>query len=78
MPEETITTTIKTGREVTDAIKNSLSPIFEEFEEEIKKAGGKVLVLEVRAKAGYVKLAYGFDDLESGNSVFGTSKGGAQ
>lgn len=78
MPKGTTKTTIKTGREVTDsellhALKNSMTPIFEDFEEQIQKSGGKVLHIEVQAQAGRVKLSYGFTDIESENSVFSPS-----
>jgi hypothetical protein len=75
MPKNTITKRIKTKCEITDsellnALKNSMGPIFEHFEEEIAKSGGAVLLIEVRAQAGKVNLKYGFTDIQSGNSVF--------
>ena len=68
-------TTIKIGREVTDsellhALKNSMTAIFEDFEEQIQKSGGKVLHIEVQAQAGRLKLSYGFTDIDAGNSLF--------
>lgn len=74
MPKDTITKRIKTKREITDselldALKNSMTPIFTHFEEEIAKSGGKVLHIEVTAQAGKVKLNYGFTDIDPTNAT---------
>lgn len=69
MKKETITTTVKTKRPITDsemlhALKDSMGPIFEHFEEKLKDSDGQVLVMEVTAQEGKVKLSYGFRSIE--------------
>jgi hypothetical protein len=64
MAKETVTKRIKTSRPVTEsellaALRESMGPIFQHFEEELVKGDGKVLQIEVTAKAGNIKLSYG-------------------
>lgn len=64
MRKEMTTTHIKTDRPVTDsqmvkALKNSIGPIFERFEEELAKNPVRVLDIRVTAKPGSINLEYG-------------------
>ena len=58
------TTHIKTDRPVTDsqmvkALKNSMGPIFDHFEEELAKNPARVLDIRITAKPGSLNLEYG-------------------
>lgn len=59
------TKTVRLKKPITDsqmvnALKNSMGPIFEHFEQEIAKDGEKLLWIEVTAGPGKVNLKYGF------------------
>ena len=64
MNKGTTSRSFKTSRPVTEsellaALRESMTPIFQHFEEELVKGDGKVLQIEVTAKAGTIKLSYG-------------------
>lgn len=64
---------MKTARPVTDrdmlnALKNSMGPIFEHYEKVIAEAGGSaVLQIEVRAEKEKLKLSYKFELVNPSN-----------
>jgi hypothetical protein len=69
MAKGTTTTRIKTARPVTDsellaALRGSMAPIFQHFEEELMKGDGKALQIEVTAKDGKIKLSYGVGPMD--------------
>ncbi len=67
---KTTTTKIKTARPLTltdgdllNAVrKTELNPIFDLFENELRKASGKTLHIAITVKPGDVKLQYGIQD----------------
>ena len=64
MSKSLTTTHIKTDRPVTDsqmvkALKNSMGPIFERFEQELAKDPSRVLDIRITAKPGSINLEYG-------------------
>lgn len=65
---KTTTTKIKTDRPLTDGDllnavrKTELNPIFDLFENELRKASGKTLHIAITVKPGDVKLQYGIQD----------------
>jgi hypothetical protein len=73
-PESTVVTRIKTKREITmkemvTALSQSMSPIFDDFQQKIESDSEARVLIQVTLKDGKLNLVYGFAD-PNGQSSF--------
>ncbi len=69
---QTTTREIKTNRPVSQsdiitALKGSMEPIFDHFEQKLLEGDGKTLHMSISANGGKVNLKYGITDIEEGD-----------